>query len=148
MDSINITIASIPFKFGYNNYQRSYQWLTYGEKVPYMEVSGTLIGTIFTPTSARFRDIARVGIHEYENKIQYSVFPNPVTNNLIVQIPQTDNIKLEVYTLDGKLVISKELINNESNNTHSINVSSLNTGIYIGKLYNEKAVENFKFNKQ
>lgn len=148
IDSIKITIGSIPLKFGYQNYQRSYQWLVHGEKVPYVEVLGTLIGSNFTPTQVRYRDIARVGIKEESNNIAYEVFPNPVTNELIIRLPQSDDLKLEIFNLEGKSVLSKTLLNNQSENRHSINVSALSTGIYIGTLYNGKVVENFKFNKQ
>lgn len=56
----------------------------------------------------------------------FNVFPNPVTDG-IVNITSTSNedIKVTVYDILGKQVLNTQLENN------TLNVSSLNTGIYI-----------------
>ena len=149
IDSIFITIASVPFKFGFPNYQRSYQWITYGEKVPYMEVLGSVIANTFTPTQVRYRDIPRVvGIKENQNHLAFAVYPNPTAGNLIIQIPNTETLKLEIFSLEGKMLMTKELSNDNIVNTHIISVSGFSPGIYFGKLSGKNIVENFKFNSQ
>jgi len=60
IDTIKISALPAPFnKFGFPNYVRSYQWLTLTEKIPYLEVSGNIIGGNFTATQARYRDKLR-----------------------------------------------------------------------------------------
>jgi len=149
IDSIYATFGGFPVKYGWPNYQRSYQWLVNGEKVPYYEVLGTVTNGNFTPNQARYRDKPRViGIEEIGNTIPFSLYPNPVVNDLTLKLPKTESMKLEIYTIEGKLVLSKEIKNAEETNIHTVNVSNLSSGLYIGKLYSGRAVENFKFNKQ
>ena len=81
----SIIITSPPLTIPFPNYVRTYQWLTLGEKVPYFEVSGNLLGTTFTPTLVSYRDVARsfVGIQE-QDKTEHAlaIYPNPAVNEL------------------------------------------------------------------
>lgn len=149
IDSTIIYLGGFPIKFGVPNYQRSYQWLTQNEKIPYLEISGNLLGSNFTPTQVKFRDIPRVvGIGEInKNDMPVSVFPNPVSSQLALQIPKSESLILTILSVDGKVIKTKPLINNEDLNTHIIDVSDLIPGTYRGVLQNQKIVQNFKFNK-
>lgn len=153
-DSIvgSITTGSLttPLNIGFPNYVRSYQWLTLGEHVPYVEISGTMVAGAFIPTQVRYRDYKRnfAGIEELEKNITFQTFPNPVINVLMVQIPQSKPLTLEIYDVSGKMVIKQELNNDSESNLHPVLVAQLAAGTYIGRLYNSKAVQNFKFNKQ
>lgn len=72
---------------------------------------------------------------------EISVYPNPV--NEILHFTGLDNTdRVEVYDLNGKLVLSA----NGSNNT--ISVASLATGSYIVKLYSADASATARFVKQ
>ena len=148
--SINTGSLTIPLNIGFPNYARKYQWLTLTEHVPYVEVSGTLIFGVFIPTQVKYRDYKRnfVGIEEAEKNISFNIFPNPATNVLMINIPQSKPLTLEIYDALGKLVIKQELNNPSEQNLHAIIVEQLSTGNYNGKLFNGKAVQNFKFNKQ
>lgn len=148
--SINTGSLTIPLNIGFPNYARSYQWLTLGEKVPYVEISGTMILGAFIPTQVKYRDYKRnfVGIEEVEKNITFETFPNPTTNVLMVKTPQGKPLSLEIYDAAGKMVIKQELINDGVSNIHPIIVAQLSSGMYLGKLYNSKAVQNFKFSKQ
>jgi hypothetical protein len=145
-------IGTQPFAFGFKNYQRSYQWLTLGEHIPYLEVSGTLTGTNFTPTQARYRDNIRsfVGIKEEKDDLSGSVFPNPTSNLLTVAIPKSNQtVKAEFVDLQGKTVMIKELTNNtESLNQHKIDISSLAKGLYILNLSNLDGKQSIKISIQ
>ncbi|MBU2939055.1 T9SS type A sorting domain-containing protein [Lacinutrix sp. C3R15] len=63
------------------------------------------------------------------NKNTFAVYPNPVTNGL-VNISSTSNqaISVAVFDVLGKQVINQTVTNN------TLNVASLNSGIYIVKL--------------
>lgn len=145
-------IGTQPFAFGFKNYQRSYQWLTLGEHIPYLEVSGTLTGTNFTPTQARYRDNIRsfVGIKEEKDDLSGSAFPNPTSNLLTVAIPKSNqSVKAEFVDLQGKTVMIKELTNNtESLNQHKIDISSLAKGLYILNLSNLDGKQSIKISIQ
>lgn len=151
--TINLPIIGIqPFAFGFPNYVRSYQWLTTGEHIPYFEVSGTLTGTTFNPNQARYRDnyINLVGVKEETKNLAISVFPNPTTNQITV-ITNKDNgtIKAEIMDLQGKIVLSKELMQNtEIKNKHILDINLLAKGLYILNLSNLEGKQSIKFSIQ
>lgn len=151
-DTISATIAGFPFKLGFPNYTRSYQWLTTAEHIPYFEVSGTLNGSNFIETQARYRDNIRsfVGIKEESNNLTGSVFPNPSSNILTVVAPKSSqSIKAEFIDLQGKTVMIKDLTNNtESLNQHKIDISSLAKGMYILNLSNLETKQSIKISVQ
>ncbi|HOD88932.1 MAG TPA: choice-of-anchor J domain-containing protein [Bacteroidales bacterium] len=73
------------------------------------------------------------------NNISAKVFPNPVSNNLNIECEEKiDN--LELYDALGKMLIRKK---NVLDNT-SIDVSNLNSGIYILKIRTEKGSGEYK----
>ncbi|WP_242158964.1 T9SS type A sorting domain-containing protein [Aestuariivivens sediminis] len=71
------------------------------------------------------------------------IYPNPTSNVLRFKNVQNEALKLSVYNLLGKKVISTQSIN-ASNNT--LDVSSLNRGVYI--IHFEDQSESLKFIKQ
>ena len=148
--SIGTGTAAINLNLGFPNYVRKYQWLTLTEHVPYVEITGNMLFNIFIPTQVRYRDYKRnfAGIEEAEKNISFQIFPNPATNVLMINIPQSKPLTLEIYDAIGKLVIKQDLNNPSEQNLHPIIIEHLSTGNYNGKLYNGKAVQNFKFNKQ
>lgn len=52
IDSIQSSFGSVPFP----RKQLIYKWLSADEKIPVLEISGTLTGNTFTPNQIRFRD--------------------------------------------------------------------------------------------
>lgn len=150
-----IYIPSLPAgfnKFGFPNYVRSYQWLTLHEKIPYLEVSGNLIGSNFNPNQIRYRDKLRtyVGIKEEKVTLALSVFPNPTSNQLtIITSKNNGPIKAELVDIHGKTVFFSDL-NNNSNivNQHVLDVSGLAKGIYILNLSNLEGKQSLKISIQ
>ena len=148
-DTVTTTLLPSPFnKFSFPNNQRSYQWLTLGEKMPYLEVLGNVIFGVFTPTQVRYRDVIRsfVGIEENEKTLALSVFPNPSTNQLVIITPQLSNaITVQIVDLQGKIVLTEQLKNNNSfANEHTINVSGLAKGLYVLNLVSESEKQSLK----
>lgn len=77
-----------------------------------------------------------------DNEInKFRIYPNPTNNTLNFKVPFTDSFKVSVYDTIGKRVLNTTI-----QNGNSLNVSKLNSGIYIIKFddYNT----NFKFVKQ
>ena len=153
IDTIKISALPAPFnKIGFPNYARSYQWLTLGEKIPYLEVSGTVIAGNFTPTQARYRDVIRsfVGIKEESTSLVVSVFPNPSTNQLTVIVPKNDNsIKAELVDLTGKIILSTTFANNSLiANKHTLDVSKFAKGMYVLNLSSANKTQSLKISIQ
>lgn len=141
IDTISISALPMGFnKFGFPNYARSYQWLTTGEKIPYLEVSGNVIAGNFTPSQVKYRDRARlfVGLKEESFQPLLSVFPNPANTDItIVTTEQKQAITAEIIDLQGKKVKIQELENySQLFNSNIIDVSALAKGIYILTLSN------------
>lgn len=151
-DTVKGTAFGFPFKIGFPNYQRSYQWLTLTEKIPYLEVSGTLAGGNFNPTRARYRDVIRtfVGIKEEHSAMAISVFPNPSTGRLTIITPKNNGlIKAEITDLQGKTVLLKDLQeSSEMVNQHHIDISAIAKGIYILNLSNQENKQSLKISIQ
>ena len=153
IDTIKINALNPPFnKIGFPNSARSYQWLTLGEKIPYLEVSGTVIAGNFTATQARYRDVIRsfVGIKEENSSLALSIFPNPSTNQLTVIVPKNDHsINAELMDANGKLVLSASLLNNtQFANKHTLDVSKLAKGLYFLNLSSLKHTQTLKISIQ
>jgi hypothetical protein len=80
-------------------------------------------------------DIDDLGNHQeplnvntiYKNRVSF--FPNPVKSNQIF-FNSLPSLKVEIYTLKGGLIIEMLL----KNSTKSIDISALNSGLYIVKM--------------
>jgi hypothetical protein len=153
IDTIKINALSAPLnKIGFPNYARSYQWLTLTEKIPYLEISGNVIGGNFTPTQAKYRDVIRsfVGIKEEQNTIALSVFPNPTNNEVNIIIAQNDkDVVAEITDLQGKVILTKILNQNaQIINQHNIDVSSIAKGTYFLNLRTSNSKQTLKISVQ
>ena len=68
-------------------------------------------------------------VFENETKI-ISVFPNPATNQLTVQLESNEPSIIVIYDLNGKLIYSESF----SNNKKIIDISQFSKGLYIVKV--------------
>lgn len=147
MDSIKNNILPIPI--GFPNNARSYQWLTATSKIPYFEVSGTVVGNNFVPNAARFRGYKPklenpVGMAE-EQIEQIIVYPNPVKNilNLRAGLEFYDT---NILDLSGKVVYSGKWLENGA--VRSINLSNLQPGIYCLQIKDQQQQYQLRFVKE
>jgi opacity protein-like surface antigen len=92
-------------------------------------------------------EIYSVGIKETELNISLSVFPNPIVENLILQISDYNNEKLsfQLYDIQGKLVNKGQIIAEQT----QINTSSLPPATYFIHVVNQdnKKIQLFKIIK-
>jgi len=85
-------------------------------------------------------DMTVEATEELEN-VELAIFPNPTQNHLQLKIAteQQENFIASIISLDGKLLVEKEL--NVFGEQHfSMNVSELAEGFYFLKLSNEKGI--------
>jgi len=147
-----------------NSCNLAYQGIDYPDLFEnYMDYSGDACYNMFTDKQADFMRFVlsnrRSGIiskretevvsnikitNNEANKL--SLFPNPVQNNLNIKLEELQNLALEIYQIDGKLVW-KDYINN-TQSLKTINTTELKKGAYIIKLYNADFVTFEKFIKQ
>ena len=92
-------------------------------------------------------EIYSVGIKETELNISLSIFPNPIVENLILQISDYNNEKLsfQLYDIQGKLVNKGQIIAEQT----QINTSSLPPATYFIHVVNQdnKKIQLFKIIK-
>jgi hypothetical protein len=141
----NSPLGAIPI--GFNNYQRSYQWLTNTEKIPVLEVSGTInLMENFTPTLVRFRDSIRVvGIKESENKNSLiKIYPNPNSGIFKIENVFNNPLKILVFNSLGQNVWNIEETSNLSD-TIDINLSHLPNGRYFGCVISNENIHIIQF---
>ena len=68
---------------------------------------------------------------------QVKIYPNPVSNDLHIDLPAEANIK--IITLSGKVVFAKENVTQET-----INVDGIDPGVYIVQILNSEGVQQHK----
>ena len=154
IDTIFISALPAGFnKFGFPNYMRSYQWLILNENVPYLEVTGNLVGANFTPTQARYRDQIRYFVgsqeHSKEEKI-FSVYPNPSNDKLKIS-SLGKNLQVTYYILDmnGKEVKRGNFNSSDSvENSSEITISDFSQGVYSIHFTAQNFYQNIKFSVQ
>ncbi|MBK9283728.1 MAG: T9SS type A sorting domain-containing protein [Sphingobacteriaceae bacterium] len=141
----------LPFPLGFNNYQRSYQWLTMNSKIPFLEVNGNLVGNNFTITQIRYRDIPRLitgnedlGMLEQTG----TVYPNPVGNNLFLGGLSNGLYTVEILDLSGKLLRNSEIEINPKGNPFYLELNNLKSGVYYIRLSKETNSQTFKIIKE
>ncbi|MCX7728948.1 MAG: T9SS type A sorting domain-containing protein [Bacteroidia bacterium] len=143
----NSTFGQIPI--GFNNYQRSYQWISTSEKIPILEISGTINNAgNFTPNLARFRDNYRVlKINEYNKPLtNLKVFPNPSLGTFKIEnIFTTNNIHLSIFNSTGQNVMNTTEYTGFSDEIE-IDVSHLPNGNYTGVIKDNSNQYWFHFN--
>ena len=74
-----------------------------------------------------------------------SVYPNPTSYNLSVQLPNTDHWTIRLYNMSGQLISTEKI---SGNNRHDLNLQNFTSGLYTvqamnedGKVYTEVVVK-------
>lgn len=78
-----------------------------------------------------------VSIAEVNDKLDFSIYPNPlVNNNLTIAYKNQANqpLAIELIDLNGKLLLQKENIAQSNENSIVIDIPSLNKGVYYLKI--------------
>lgn len=77
------------------------------------------------------------------------VFPNPVTDNLIIlpDSPESGNLSFSLLTTQGQVIAEREVSFSWLENQYTANVSSLRAGLYILKVRTHNRVLSFRIVK-
>jgi len=99
-----------------------------------------LIGTVTRDMLIKIDSATKVFENNVTNSI--SIYPNPSSNNLYIEIPQ--KAEIEILNVQGQII---KIINTAEKQT-TIDVSNLSSGVYIIKAKTEKGVAVKKFMKE
>jgi hypothetical protein len=87
-----------------------------------------------------------VGVEEGSlTKTSFSVFPNPTTSELNIQLPANENGVIRIFNANGQMVRS---FNNFNNGTTKFDVSDLANGVYDVQYQSVNGTSNQRFVKQ
>jgi photosystem II stability/assembly factor-like uncharacterized protein len=80
----------------------------------------------------------QVGIEEVQERKDYAIYPIPATNFVTIEnMSDEKDVRLTIYDAKGTAFLKKELTENKT----SIDIHTLNRGIYYVKLMNAKIVK-------
>jgi len=85
-----------------------------------------------------------VGVTETE-LLNFRIYPNPASNELIIDGLNFNKMKFEIYNLIGQKINNGIL---EKTNSQKIDISNLQSGVYLLKISNEEKVKTYKFIKK
>jgi len=76
---------------------------------------------------------AKLSVSEASKNIDFSIFPNPNTGIVNIQLNNSlvSNPKVKIYDMFGKLVFEKNKFENIPSNKFTILIDSLTEGIYL-----------------
>ena len=83
---------------------------------------------------------AQLGLEENGNISAMSIFPNPASSELNIQltISETENITIELCSITGVVVYKEEQNNFSGNYNKTINTSGLSQGVYLLRIKGDK----------
>lgn len=82
-------------------------------------------------------------IDEALNANNFEIFPNPLTDKLFIEIPDSGNTTVEIYSIAGQL---KYLLK-PKDKLSALEIDNLSNGIYLIKVQNSKGIRTTKFIK-
>ncbi len=133
-DTVKTTIGPITVPFGFPNFQRSYQWMSLNSKIPFLEITGSLVNDVFTITQVRYRGYHRIMANPVSTGPELQagnigLYPNPVKDKLQVYGLAPEPASFEIYALDGKKVLSGHFKSPASE--QNLDLSGLEKGVYF-----------------
>ena len=132
-ESINLMVDDVVFH-SLNNSQNPY---FDNEHFILLNIAmgGGLGGTIPASFTSSIMEIDYVRVYQIQplaletlEKSTINLYPNPAQDMLLITAPDVDNIHVQAYDLQGKLLLKRKV------NNSLIDVSSLNAGVYLFEL--------------
>jgi hypothetical protein len=91
-------------------------------------------------------DLSTVSVQELGvEAAQVRIYPNPVQNELMVEIAETAPVRLELYDVQGRLLQQQQLAGSQ---THAMDVQQLSPGMYVLHIRQGNKLKQHKFMKQ
>jgi minor extracellular serine protease Vpr len=73
------------------------------------------------------------------------IYPNPTTGILNIQFSENQqDVQLEIYDVSGRLHIQKRVITVNQNNSETLNLDNLTSGVYVLRILTKEYQETFK----
>ena len=85
-------------------------------------------GTIHLSEGFIGPDLVALGIEEYTNLQGVSIYPNPVQNDLNIELLDYNNYELYLFDLNGKQLVNQKI---EDNDRYVLDLSGQKTGAYL-----------------
>jgi hypothetical protein len=83
-----------------------------------------------------------MGVEEYNSTNELTLYPNPVTDNLQIDMPI--NATIEILNIQGQLLTTFAALNGKAN----VNVSLFPSGVYVVEVKTEKGIAVKRFVKE
>ena len=130
---------------GNSSTKRSYEFIDYPDlnKLTSSTIYYRLKQTDFNGGFS-YSSVVQVLINE---KSDFSVFSNPILQNLIIAFPESyydTLLHLKIFDITGKLLYSESVVPQEANNKLKIDITGLNRGVYFLSASIEKGVSSVK----
>ena len=91
-------------------------------------------------------DLSTVSVQELGvEEAQVHLYPNPVQNELMVEIAEAGPVRLELYDVQGRLLQQQSLAGSQ---THAMDVQQLSPGMYLVRIHQGNKLKQHKFIKQ
>lgn len=83
--------------------------------------------------SVQFVDFSKLysAIHSVVTVSEPFTYPNPVSDNLTVVVPNNTNSEISLSTLDGKLVYYRQILSSMNLSSVNIQLSGFERGVYM-----------------
>ncbi len=98
------------------------------------DINNSKVGWIIDNIRSEIYDFCNIGISDPEDELETFVYPNPVTDISIIELPEINKkYKVHIYNIQGQ-----EVYNCVSNDFIEINQNDFNAGIYFYKITNSE----------
>jgi hypothetical protein len=104
-------------------------------------------GVVLGRSGFKFKTFMTNGVRLADFQNMISLFPNPVNNELALKYQSNadDNIRVSIYDLVGKTIITEEVLTQRGSNEFKFDVSGFSEGMYIAEIKSEYQKQAQKF---
>jgi glucosylceramidase len=138
LDGITLTTIAVPNTGGYGAFQEvtipNIIFAGGNNKVLRLEI----VGGDFNMDKISIQNPLGLSDNEYNSGL--SVYPNPATNYLRINSEHIGDADISIYTITGSLVLQSRFKNQVAATDTMINITSLQEGLYIVKIADEKGI--------
>lgn len=86
------------------------------------------------------RDLENINISENPSQYEISIYPNPASDNLILNLKGINVHRIEIFNCFGKSVMKDEI----SEEKQKISINNLSSGVYFLKVFNANGIVAYK----
>lgn len=121
--SATFTPMTIVLNSNFNNIDEVRFYITSGGYVGNQSATNHSINSIKVSTPV-------LGIDDFDLSSKFGIYPNPATNQVIIDVKELDNANLEISDVNGRKLLTQKL--NKTSNT--VKIDHLTSGMYLFKI--------------